>query len=136
MTYAEPLEDLQAHIAGASTWRRAHPQQHFFINQLIEHFVEGSGAVNIEDRIAFLSTMCQTGESARYGHRPQEVAAREFAELVAQHARRQFKEGRQTLSEVKRSLKRFAEHTLVGQFNDALLSGQNAGGARVTARYS
>ncbi len=124
VTHAELLEDFQAYIAGAADWRRAHPQQHFFINQLIEHFVEGSGAVNIEDRIAFLSTMCETGESARYGHRPQEVAAREFAELVAQHARRQFEEGRQTLSEVKRSLKRFAEQALLSQVNDALLSGQ------------
>lgn len=77
VTYAELLEDLQAHVAGAASWRRAHSQQHFFINQLVEHFVEGSGAVNIGDRIAFLKTMCETGESARYGHRPQEVAALE-----------------------------------------------------------
>lgn len=124
VTYAELLEDLQAHIGGVATWRQAHPQQYFFINQLVEHFVEGSGAVNIEDRIAFLTTMCETGESARYGHRPQEVAAQEFAELVAQHARRQFEEGRQTLAQVKKSLKRFAQQTLVGQVNDALLSGQ------------
>ena len=132
VTYAELLEDLQAHVAGAATWRGAHPQQYFFINQLVEHFVEGSGAVNIEDRIAFLTTMCETGESARYGHRPQEVAAQEFAELVAQHARRQFEEGRQTLAQVKRSLKRFAEHTLVGQVNDALANGQIAA---VEARF-
>jgi len=132
VTYAELLEDLQAHIGDAAAWRGAHPQQHYFISQLVEHFVEGSGAVNIEDRIAFLTTMCETGESARYGHRPQEVAAQEFAELVAQHARRQFEEGRQTLAQVKRSLKRFAEHTLVGQVNDALLSGQIAS---VEARF-
>lgn len=124
VTYAELLEDLQAYIAGAADWRRAHPQQHFFINQLIEHFVEGSGAVNIEDQIAFLMTMCETGESARYGQLPQAVAAQEFAELVAQHAKRQFEEGRETLTQVKRSLKRYAEHTLLSQVNGALPTGQ------------
>ena len=43
VTYAELLEDLQAHVAGAATWRGAHPQQYFFINQLVEHFVRVPG---------------------------------------------------------------------------------------------
>lgn len=124
VTYAELLEGLQAHIDGAAAWKRGHPQQQFFVDQMIDHFVEGAGAVSNEDRIAFIKTMCETGESSRYGHRPQEVAAQEFADLLAQHAKRQFEEGRATLGQVKRALKRFAEQTVIGQFNSALQSGQ------------
>ena len=85
-----------------------------------------------EDRIAFIKTMCETGESARYGLRPHEVAAQEFADLLAQHARRQFEEGRGTLAEVKRGLKRFAERTLIGQVNGARQYGRVAS---VQARF-
>jgi hypothetical protein len=70
-----------------------------------------------EDRISFIRAMCETGESARYGHRPQDSAAQEFGDLLARHAVRQFREGRETLAEVKRALKRFSEETLVGQLN-------------------
>lgn len=79
--------------------------------------------MNVDDQISFISTMCDTGESARYGHRPQTVAADEFANMVAQHARRQFEEGRRTLGQVKRSLKRYAESTLAPQLNEALPAG-------------
>ncbi len=43
---------------------------------------------------------------------------------MALHAKRQFEEGRRTLAEVKRTLKRYAERTLIGQVNAALESGQ------------
>jgi hypothetical protein len=79
--------------------------------------------VSDEDRIAFIKVMCETGESARYGYRPQEVAAQEFADLVAQHAKRQFKEGRSALEDVKRALKGYAEQILIGQVNGALTNG-------------
>jgi hypothetical protein len=119
LTYADLLEPLRAHVDGDAAWRKAHRQQDFFIDQLVEHFMEGSGSMNDEQRIAFITSMCDTGESSRYGHRPQEVAAREFAELLAQHAKRQFEEGRNTLARVKKALKRFAEQTLVEQVNGA-----------------
>ncbi|WP_444663604.1 hypothetical protein ACT17Q_15690 [Cellulomonas sp. CW35] len=77
-----------------------------------------------EDRIAFIKTMCETGESARYGHRPQDIAAQEFVELPAQHARRQFEDGRRTLADTKRALKFFAERSLKGQVNDGLSNGR------------
>lgn len=57
-------------------------------------------------------------------HRPQEVAAQEFADLLAQHAKRQFEEGRATLGQVKRALKRFAEQTVIGHVNSTLPNGQ------------
>ena len=120
ITYAELLEPLSAHIKNDAAWKRSHPQQHFFINELIEHFVEGPRAVNIEDRIAFIDAMCTTGESARYGHRPQAVAAEEFANLVAQHAKHQFEEGRRTLGQIKHALKRYIEGIVVPQVNEIL----------------
>lgn len=120
MTYADLLEPLGAFIAGDAAWRRAHPQQHFFIGQLLEHFTEGSGSMSNDTSIAFIKCMCETGESARYGYRPHEAAAREFAELLAQHATRQFEDGRKTLAQVKGALKRFAEQTLVAQLNSEL----------------
>lgn len=123
VTYAELLQGLKTQVAGDAAWRRAHPQQLFFVKEMFRHFLEGAPAMSTEDRIAFIKTMCETGEAARYGHRPQEVAAQEFANLVGQHAKRQFEEGRGTLAEVKRALKRFAEQTLIGQVNDAVQNG-------------
>ncbi len=70
VTYGELLEGLKAHVAGDRAWRRANPRQDFFINELVQHFMEGPGAVSGEARIAFIKAMCETGESARYGHRP------------------------------------------------------------------
>lgn len=124
VTYAEVLEALKAHVAGDRAWRRAHPRQDLFINELVENFMEGPGAVSGADRIAFIKAMCETGESARYGHRPQEEAAREFSNLLALHAKRQFEEGRRTLAEVKKALRGYAELTLAGQVNEMLGVGQ------------
>ena len=124
ITYGDLLESLKAHIARDAAWRRTHQQQSFFIDQLLEHFLEGTGGMSHEERIAFIKAMCDTGESERYGHRPHEVAAQEFAELLAQHAKRQFEEGRKTLSLVKTTLKRFCEQTLVPQLNTALETNQ------------
>jgi hypothetical protein len=86
VTYAELLQGLRAHIAGNRRWQRHHPDQDSFIRQMLEHFVEGPAAMNHEDTIAFLTVMCETGESARFGHRPRDVATNEFVDLVAEHA--------------------------------------------------
>lgn len=120
VTYAEVLADLAEHLERSHAWCRTHPRQDSFIRELIEQFTEGPAAVRGEDRIAFIKTMCDTGESDRYGYRPQERAAREFADLVALHAREQFEEGRSTLGEIKGALRAYARHTLVGQVADLL----------------
>lgn len=120
VTYAELLGDLYAHVKADKKWRREHPQQNFFINELVENFVEGPNAVSTADRIAFIKTMCETGESDRYGQRPQDTAAEQFAETLAQHAKQQFEDGRQTLGDIKRYLRRYAERTLMPQVNEAL----------------
>lgn len=123
ITYADVLRDLHSHVERDRRWRERHPDQHFFIRQMIEHFVEGPAAVNVDDQIRFIKTMCETGESARYGHRPQERAAEEFSDLVAEHARRQFEEGRATLASVKDALRRFARTALTDQINASLRHG-------------
>jgi len=123
VTYAELLRRLEAHVAADTTWRRSHPHEYFFIQQMLQHFVEGAPIMSTEDRIAFIKTMCETGESARYGQRPQDVAAQEFADLLAHHAKRQFEEGRGTLADVKRALKQFATQNLRDQVNAGLQAG-------------
>lgn len=120
LTYAELLSDLHMHVKADKKWRRDHPQQNFFINELVENFVEGPSAVNTADRIAFIKTMCETGESARYGQRPQDAAAEQFAQTLAQHAKQQFEDGRKALGEIKRYLRQYAERRLMHQVNEAL----------------
>jgi hypothetical protein len=133
VTHADLLRGLQSAVQGDRGWKRDHPQQHSFLEQTFQHFLKGPAALDLDDRIAFLATMCETGESARYGYRPQDVAAQEFAELVAQHARRQFDEGRQTLSDLKRTLRTLADKTLSDQLNERMSSGFVT---KVEARFS
>lgn len=124
LTYAELLGGLRDRIGADASWRRRHPEQAFFIDQMIQHFVEGPAAVNVEDQIAFITAMCETGESARFGYRPIDRAAQEFADLVAEHARRQFEEGRRTLAEIKSRLRTYARTSLMTSVNEVLDVGQ------------
>ena len=123
-TYAEVLGDLRAHVARDPSWCRRHPEQLFFIQQMIDHFVEGPAAVNPDDQISFIKAMCETGESARYGYRSQDRATQEFADLVAEHARRQLEDSRKTLATVKAGLQGFARTTLTEQVNKKVETGQ------------
>lgn len=120
LTYADLLAPLKALVAENKSWRRAHPQQHFFICQLLDHFMEDTGNMSEEEKIEFIKVMCETGESARYAQRPHEAMARQFAELLAQHAQRQFEEGRAMLGCVKNTLKRFSAKILADQVNTDL----------------
>jgi hypothetical protein len=121
VTYAELLGSLKEHIDGDAAWRKAHPDQRFFINQLVQHFVEGPMSVSDEDRIAFIKAMCDTGESERFAAKRREQAAQDFADVVALHAKRQFEDGRSTLERVKKSLRGFVDLTLRSQVDGALV---------------
>lgn len=123
VTYAELITALAAHVSRDRAWQRKHPQQHFFIKELVHHFVEEPSAVNVEDTIAFIEAMCETGESARYAQTPQPVAAEEFGTIVARHAERQFEDGRTMLSRIKRALRSYADRTLIAQVNALLPDG-------------
>lgn len=117
VTYAEVLTDLQSHVDRDRLWCQQHPDQLFFIRQMVQQFVEGPAAVNVDDQISFIKAMCETGESARYGHRPRDRVTQEFADLVAEHARRQFEESLKALAKVKGGLRSFARSTLMAQVN-------------------
>lgn len=127
ITYADLLESLRSHIARDRAWQHAHPRQNFFINELVQQYTEGPNVVSTQDQLSFLKAMCDTGESARYGHRPQEPAAQAFADVLAQHAKRQFEEGRKTLAAVKRSLRQYAATTLIQQLDGTLRGGSPIG---------
>ena len=77
LTYADLIAALADRIGSDRRWRAAHPDQHFFIRQLHQHFVEAPQAVDTDDTLDFLTALCATGESARYGRRP--IAAAEDA---------------------------------------------------------
>lgn len=124
VTYAEVLGDLHAHVDRDPWWCERHPDQFFFIQQMIDHFVEGPAAVNPDDQISFIKAMCETGESARYGYRSQDRATQEFADLVAEHARRQLEDSRKTLATVKAGLQAFARTTLTDQVNEKVERGE------------
>ena len=124
VTYAEVLSDLKAEVDSDSKWSREHPEQMFFINQMYQHFVKGPEAVNLTDQMSFIKAMCETGESARYSYRPHDRAAQEFADLVAEHARKQFEDSRATLARAKAQLRSFARSVLVDQVNAAVDSGR------------
>lgn len=117
VTYGQLIEALATHVAGDAAWRRRHPQQDFFLKELVHHFVEEPAAVSVDDNIAFIKAMCETGESGRYAQRPQRAAAEEFGNLLARHAERQFEDGRRTLLDVKRALRAHADRTLIPQVN-------------------
>lgn len=119
VTYADVLADLNAHIDRDRRWRDRNPDQHLFLRQMIQHFVEGPAAVDVDDQLQFIKTMCETGESARYGYRPHDRAAEEFADIVAEHARRQFEGGRDTLIAIKGALRAFARTVLIDQVNES-----------------
>src|SRR5699024_1590066 len=117
VTYSEVLSDLKADVDGDPAWRREHPEQMFFINQMYQHFVKGPEAVNVPDQASFIKTMCETGESARYSYRRHDRAVQEFADLVAEHARKQFEDSRAALARVKERLRSFSRSVLVDQVN-------------------
>ena len=123
ITYAELLDAVRSHTTNDRAWTRKHPDQHFFLRQLFEHFVEGPAAMNTDDTFAFLTAMCETGESARYGYQPHDRAAEEFGDLIAAQARRQLSESRALMAATKRSLSIYVNAVLVEQLNRELSNG-------------
>lgn len=132
VTYADVLDSLQAHIARDRSWVQSHSEQNFFIQQMVQHFVEGPAAVNLDDQISFIKAMCDSGESTRYGLRPHERGSQDFADLVAEHARRQFDDTRKTLGAIKTGLRTFSRSTLMNQVNEEMVQG---GLERAEARF-
>ena len=124
VTYSEVLSDLKAAVEDDADWSLKHPDQLFFINQMYEYFVKGPDSVSVDDQVEFIKTMCETGESARYGYRPRDRAVQEFADLVAEHARKQFEDSRAILAKAKARLRSFGQSVLMEQVNSCLERGR------------
>lgn len=124
ITYAELIARLKEHVARDAKWRRTHPQQFFFIDEMARHFVEAPMEISSDDRSAFIDAMCQTGEAVRFSYRPIDTAAEEFADLVARHAKQQFEAARLLLQSVKSALRGYAQRTLMEQVNTSLETGR------------
>lgn len=120
VSYADVLQPLRALTSQDSKWQQAHPDQHFFVSQLIDNYLEGVPPMDTGQQVSFIKAMCETGESERYLSRGHDAAAENFANSVALHARKQFEDSRGLLGEVKRALKQFAEHALLRQVNREL----------------
>lgn len=120
ITYDELLTELRRQVNADKTWGRTHPEQSFFLTQLFDHFLEGTHRVSTDASIEFIRAMCDSGESIRYGYRPHVAATQEFADLMADHAKRQFEDGRRMLAQVKNQLRQHAASTLRQQVNSAL----------------
>jgi hypothetical protein len=118
--YSEVLDDLRAHLDADCRWRSANPRQDVFINELIDQFVKGPQAMTVQEQLEFIKTMCETGESDRYGRRPITTVAEEFATQIALHAQRQFEDSRSVLGSVKRSLRQHAERVVRPRVNQLL----------------
>jgi hypothetical protein len=76
--------------------------------------------MNDDALIDFIEAMCRTGEAGRYGLRPVELAAVQFADELREQAKAQFDESREFLQRAKAALKNYASEFLKGQVNEEL----------------
>lgn len=111
--YGEALEPLRNHLEKNPRWGAENSQQQFFIHQLFYQFSEGPEAVNLDDRIKFMTAMCETGEAIRYSKKNHEGSAEQFAADMALHAQHQFEDGRGLLRQVKSALRDHAKSVIV-----------------------
>ena len=120
VTYAQLLKRLEEHVEADDAWPEAHPEQAFFLEHMVKHFMRRRVGMTDDERITFIKAMCDTGESKRYGHRPHAVAAKAFVDELAERAEKHFEEGREMLARAKRSLKSFAELRLIQRVNESV----------------
>jgi hypothetical protein len=119
VTYSRLAQSLMNHVARDERYRRDCAAQYSFIDQLHKRFVKGR-KMNDDDLIDFIDAMCSTGEAGRYGWRPIEPAAVQFADHLREQAKAQFDESRELLQRVKAALRNYAAEVLKGQINEEL----------------
>ena len=107
------------HVASDERYRRDCAAQYSFIDQMHKRFVKGR-KMNDDALIDFIEAMCRTGEAGRYGWRPIEPAAVQFADSLREQAKAQFDESRELLRRVKTALRSYAAEVLKGQVNEEL----------------
>ena len=119
VTYSRLAQRLMDHVASDDRYRRDCAAQYSFIDQMHKRFVKGR-KMNDDALIDFIEAMCRTGEAGRYGLRPIEPAAVQFADELREQAKAQFDESREFLQRAKSALKNYASEFLKGQVNDEL----------------
>lgn len=114
VTYEELLLALDEATTRMTSWRNKHPRQHTFIQELIDHVVEGPEVVSDTEQITFLRAMCDSGEYLRYS---QVDGAATFATDIAKYAAHQFSENNELLNRIRRKLATYASGRLVDSIN-------------------
>ncbi|MBO0864211.1 MAG: PD-(D/E)XK nuclease family protein [Mycobacterium sp.] len=134
VTYSRLVQRLMDHVAGDESYRRDCAAQYSFIDQMHKRFVKGR-KMNDGVLIDFIDAMCRTGEAGRYGKRPIEPAAVQFADHLREQAKAQFDESREVLQRLKAALRNYAAEVLKGQINQEL-GREYISGATATFRGS
>lgn len=119
VTYSCLAQRLMNHVASDDRYKRDCAAQYSFIDHMHKRFVKGR-KMNDDALIDFIDAMCRTGEAGRYGLRPIEPAAVQFADELRQQAKAQFDESRELLQRAKTSLRNYASELLKGQVNEEL----------------
>src|SRR6516225_9932972 len=119
VTYSRLVQRLMNHVASDERYQRECAAQYSFIDQMHKRFVKGR-KLNDDALIDFIEAMCRTGEAGRYGWRPIEPAAVQFADELREQAKAQFDESRELLQRAKAALKNYASEFLKGQVNEEL----------------
>lgn len=123
VTYGALIEQLHTEVRRDRHYQRKHPDSFSFIDQLHRKYVKGRSPMDDRQVLDFVTTMCTTGEAQRYQTKSPQVAAKQFAEDVAQAANERFLESRDLLLRIKQLLRRYGDNVLRHQLNETLGEG-------------
>ncbi len=133
VTYGTLIDRLHEEVDHDRHYKRRHPEAYSFIDQMHRKYARGTARMEDREVLDFVTTMCATGEAKRYQEKATDIAARKFADDVAQQAFERFGEGRDLLQRLKRELKTFSEQELKLQLNVTL---GDEFVSKVSARYA
>lgn len=120
VTYEQFLSLLMEALTRDPQYSVENPNQYAFIKQMHLKFAQRKGRMDNEHTLDFVVAMCATGEAQRYQIRDKEVAAETFANAMAQQARENFDQSRETLQVIKAHLRNYGETVLLPQLNETM----------------
>lgn len=133
VTYGALVNRLRDAVAGDRRYQRTNPEAFSFIDQLHRKYGEGNTRMEDSEALHFVTAMCATGASVRYGEKGLEQAAARFAEDVSKQGHERFVEGHELLQRVKWKLKAFCDQQLRMQLNETYGDGFVS---QIGAKYS
>lgn len=121
--YHQLLDELIADSRDDEAYRERHRDAWTMIDHLHRKF--GSRGQRMQDQhiLEFVTTMCETGDAARYRDQDQKRATEQFAKDLTSQATAHFDAGRVVLNRLKHDLKRFCNEHLMTQLNAVLGQG-------------